>query len=57
MNKLIYILSIVIISIGLAYNVGDVVSVGHQNQEFELCYGAPSNSDGTVRGIFEAFKD
>ena len=38
-----------ILSIGLSYNVGDVISLGHQNQEFELCYGAPSNSDGTVR--------
>ena len=37
-----------ILSIGLSYNVGDIISMGHQNQEFELCYGATNNSDGTV---------
>ncbi len=29
------------------YNVGDKMGTSHQNQEFELCYGA--SSDGTVK--------
>ena len=33
-------------SICFSYNVGDQVSVGHQNQEFDICY--PSAMDNTV---------
>ena len=47
--KIYIIIFMLSLCISSTYNVGDVISAGHQNQEFELCYGAPSNSDGTVR--------
>ena len=47
--QLLMILFTISLTICSTYNVGDIIGVGHQNQEFELCYGAPSNSDGTIR--------
>jgi len=31
-----------------AYNVGDMISAGHQNQDFPICYGSEldPNNDG-----------
>ena len=48
MNKimLIIVFNILVCS---TYNVGDIMGMNHQNQEFELCYGAPNNTDGNIR--------
>ena len=37
---------VLMISLCFSYNVGDYVSVGHQNQEFNICY--PSTMDNVV---------
>ena len=33
------------------YNVGDQISIGHQNAEHEICYG--SNLDPNGDGVFQ----
>ena len=33
------------------YNVGDKINMGHQNMEFDICYG--SNLDPNGDGVFQ----
>ena len=43
-----FLIYLIISSFLFAYNVGDYISVGHQNQEFDLCYSIP----GTMDNVF-----
>ena len=44
-----YHLVLIIISYSFAYEVGETISITHQNQDFSICYGLESdpNNDGT----------
>ena len=39
------------LSFNSTYNVGDKINMGHQNMEFEICYG--SNLDPNGDGVFQ----
>ena len=44
----IYYLILVIISFSFSYEVGETISIAHQNMDFEICYapGLDPNDDG-----------
>ena len=50
MKKIIYITMLAFCMAG-SYSEGQIVSLGHQNQEFDICYA--SNLDPNGDGVFQ----
>lgn len=42
---------IILLAFTFAYNVGETITEGHQNSEFEICYG--SDLDPNNDGVFQ----
>ena len=45
---MVFLVYLILFSFSFSYNVGDYISIGHQNQEFDLCYSIPGTMDNVI---------